>query len=1210
MLCVLIPLYHSECPLFCFEEYGILLPFRVIKSTEFFHLIARCTSMMKYFVLAAALAACSCSAIAQTIRINEVVASNSVLLDEDGETSDWIELHNTSAVGVNLYKYRIADHGNYNKAWIFPDTTIPPGGFLVVRASGKNRYSSDSYTIEGVGSGINPWNTWDSFRFHYIPVSGDFDVSMRVHSLQKVGTYTKAGLLVLDSLTKYHRYAGVFATTRDVFTFSQRSMATEPPNKLKDAELSVNFPYAWVRLQRQGDTVYAYTSLMGDYWEFLEASFFSIPDGKGFVGVVVTGAQDEEPSRATLSHLTINGVPTSFAELIPKEMITKVAGTSYEGRELHTNFELKGSGETISLWDADGVLVDRLSYRELPTDVSFGREWDDDNEREYFAQPTPNANNKGEGKPRIAEKVRWSVESGQYDTPIHIVLEAANVSDRIFYTLDGSEPNVASPEFVGVPLLLTSTATVRARAIAENALPSAVETNTYLINEILHLPVVAMAADSMSLWGPDGIFRNIAYTNEVPVHIEFWEENGVQVLDQDAGMKLHGRVTRSLPQKPMRLYARSKYGVKTFNHSLFATKPIQSYKRLLLRSSGQDWNATYIRDALFTSAIAELNVDIQAYRPCVVFLNGSYWGIQNLRERVDEDFIADNRGADPDNLDFLEEKILPKRGSSLDYHALVDTLAATDMTTDEAREFFENRIDVENFIDYMSAEIYVSAGDWPQYNQRYWRERTTGSKWRWIMTDVDMGMGWNEDSAAHSKNVLAIATSPVQDAFINPPYSTFMLRTLLKNTQLRYRFINRTADILNTALQRERLLGLIDSLSYGIAAEVPRHVQRWDSSLHNWEQELNKMRFFVENRHTDMYKHFLTHFQLDDAVEVVLNSNIPHGGTIRFSTVTPTSLPWQGIYFTNVPITATAIPAPGYRFVRWSLDDVPDTSTIVLTLAGPLQLTAIFAKGEEVGDDGIVINEIMYKPSDDKDCEDWIELYNRGDGVVNMSGWVLSDDKDEHHFVFPDGTVLQAGGYLIVCRDTTAFRRVYPSIGVVLGNVDFGYGSPDQVRLHNAVKVLIDSVAYDSKKPWPTGAMGTGASIELLNPALDNNKGENWYASSGERGGSPGQKNGTDTGLGGVAAPITVAFACVPNPVQFGGTVHYTVAQSAMVRISLIDYLGRVVTDIVSQKTVAEGEHAVQFSTTIIPSGTYLLRLDVSGSTGHNVTTLPILIVR
>lgn len=1167
--------------------------------------------MMKYYMFAAALAlyfCCFCAIAAQTIRINEVVASNSVFLDEDGEASDWIELHNAGAVGVNLHNYRIADNANYANAWVFPDTVIPPGGFLVVRASGKNRHSAGYYTMEGAGSGINPWNTWDSFHYRYMPVQGDFDISMCVRSLQKVGTYTKVGLLLLDSLVQYHRYAGVFATTRDAFTFSQRSVATKPPNTIKDAALPVDFPHVWVRLQRRGDTVDTYTSLLGDYWEFLESSFFPLADNNGYVGIAITGAREAELSRATLSHLRLNGVEQPFSALLPQDMETTIAGKGYEGRELHADFELKNSGETLSLWDAEGNIIDSFTYREMLPDIACAR-MTNSAEVAYVVQATPGARNQGEGKARIASAVQWNVEAGYYGVPVQIVLQTANGKDRIFYTVDGSEPTAASLEFTGTPLVVSTTTTVRARAIADDALPGIVETNTYFVNEILSLPVVAMAADSTSLWGPDGIFRHISFTDEVSVHIELWEEEGQPVLDQGAGMKLHGRVTRGLPQKPMRLYARGKYNEKMFNYPMFPTKSIKAYKRFLLRSSGQDWNSTYMRDALFTSAISELHVDVQAYRPCVVFLNGKYWGIQNLRERVDKYFIADNRGVNPDNLDILEEEALPKQGSSRTYHALVDTLTTMDMETDDAYQFFTSHIDVENFIDYMSAEIYVSAGDWPQYNQRFWRERIPEGKWRWIMTDVDMGMGLNEDSGAYKKNMLAIATSPVQDAIINPPYSTFMLRTLLKNEHLRYRFINRTADILNTALRKERMLGLIDSLARGIAVEVPRHVARWDSSLHNWEQELGKLRFFVENRNMEMHEHFRTHFHLDKTVDVLLSTNIANAGTIRFSTVTPTALPWQGVYFTNVPITATAIPAPGYRFVRWSLDNVPSSPSITITLTEPLQLTAIFAKGSDTGDDGIVINEILYKPSDDRDCGDWIELYNNGNSAVDIGGWILADDDKDHTFVFPTGTVVQADGYIVVCRDTTAFRKVYPTVQTILGNFDFGYGSPDQVRLYNAAHVLIDSVAYTSAAPWPVGASGTGASIELLNPALDNNKGENWRTSSSKKGGTPGARNGVDTGVGHTTEISSFNFACVPNPVQMGATISYTLAQPARVQIRVQDYVGRVVAEVKPQTSVGEGEHAVQFSTHTLPAGMYLLRLEVTTSTSHAVTTLPVVIV-
>lgn len=1164
--------------------------------------------IMKYSLLAAALWLYSGCIFAQDIVINEVLPSNSLYVDEDNEASDWIELYNASTHAVHLHEYRISDRRNRATAWEIPDTILAPGGFLLLRASGNDRTSSKYYAIEAEGSGINPWNTWDSFRYLYLPVDGDMDMAVHIRSLQKQANYTKAGLVLLDSLNKKNRYAGIFATTRGVFTYGKRSTADVPPDQLTDA-FSPEYPDSWVRLKRQGDSVYAYISQLGDSWEPVDSSLFSIDGGKGYIGIAVTSGQPNVLTRAVISELLVDGSPISPAVLQTKDFYTKVTGATYQLREYHTNFELNREGETLYLWDHEGKLIDSLSYGTIYTGVSCGRSTTDEGSAVYFDTPSPEVANTG-GKPRIAAAPHWSSEGGLYEHAVSLTFDRQHPNDRIFYSLDGSEPDSTSLEYTNNPIVLSSTATVRVRVCADDAISGPILTSTYIINEVRHLPVMAVTSDPTYLWGDEGIFDNISYNYEVPVHVEFWEQNGAQALDQDAGMKLHGRITRSLPQKPMRFYARGEYGAKLFDYPLFATRPMEAYNHFLLRSSGQDWYSTYLRDALFASLVSELQCAVQAYRPCMVFLNGSYWGIQNMRERVDNDFIAGHYNVSPDNIDLLEENAIPKQGSSKAYHQLVDTLAAMDMSEAKAYLFANSCIDMENFTDYMIAQIYVSAGDWPQYNQRYWRERTEQGRWRWILTDVDMGMGMYDDTLACRKDVLAIATSPVQDADVNPPYSTFMLRTLLANPKFRTDFINRAADILNTTLHQERVVHFIDSLADGIAADVPRHVQRWNESMQNWEGELEELRYFARNRPGFVFEHFIKKFQLGDTVQVTLNSNIPDAGIIRFSTLTHSSLPWSGTYFTNVPVTVTAIPASGYRFVRWSVDNLPDSATVTVELNTSIQLTAIFAENSGVGEDGVVINEIMYKPSDEQDSKDWIELYNSGNTPVDLSEWTLKDDDDEHTFIIPSGTVLPANGYIVLSNDVEAFRTIHPTEPVtVVGNISYGFGNPaDQVRLYDAVGVLIDSVSYDAKAPWPTGASGTGRSIELLLASLDNTQGQNWRTSTSASG-SPGRSNTIATGIVNPSSAM-LSLACYPNPLARQATVQYLLEQPGSVRISLWDYLGREVLVVHSDEQTEIGEHQVVITTDNLMPGAYLLRLESTSGVVRNFKTLPVVIVR
>ncbi|MCZ6634539.1 MAG: lamin tail domain-containing protein [bacterium] len=155
----------------------------------------------------------------------------------------------------------------------------------------------------------------------------------------------------------------------------------------------------------------------------------------------------------------------------------------------------------------------------------------------------------------------------------------------------------------------------------------------------------------------------------------------------------------------------------------------------------------------------------------------------------------------------------------------------------------------------------------------------------------------------------------------------------------------------------------------------------------------------------------------------------------------------------------------------------------------------------------VVINEINYNSSDAFNPEDWVEFYNFGAERVDLSGWIFKDEDAAPYFTFPEGTTLEPGAYLIVCRDTALFRTRFPDVIHPLGNLGFGFsGGGDLLRLYDAQMGMIDSLFYDDKLPWPPEANGRGATLALLDPGRNNTLVTNWKASD-QIGGTPGQAN-------------------------------------------------------------------------------------------------------
>jgi hypothetical protein len=239
---------------------------------------------------------------------------------------------------------------------------------------------------------------------------------------------------------------------------------------------------------------------------------------------------------------------------------------------------------------------------------------------------------------------------------------------------------------------------------------------------------------------------------ERPIHTAFYGTDGEQWFSQNAGVRIHGGATRALAQKTLRLYARGDYGDGSFSHPIFEDEPHKSYKRLLLRNSGNDWNLTLFRDALSQGVSRHMLCDTMAYRPAVMFLNGEYWGIHNIRERYDKYYLENTYDVDPDNLDLRDGSTMEKGTVRITTRCQASS-TNNDMANASNFAYVETQMDTDQFMDYFIAEIFARNTDWPGNNIACWRLRVPYSpdlpyghdgRWRWLMFDVEHGFGYRD----------------------------------------------------------------------------------------------------------------------------------------------------------------------------------------------------------------------------------------------------------------------------------------------------------------------------------------------------------------------------------------------------------------------------------------------------------------------------------
>ena len=548
---------------------------------------------------------------------------------------------------------------------------------------------------------------------------------------------------------------------------------------------------------------------------------------------------------------------------------------------------------------------------------------------------------------------------------------------------------------------------IRARAVKEGSIPSPVVTQTYFVTNEgrgrYSLPVLSISVQEDHLFDyengiyvPGRIFDDVnpdnsrrdAETNywqrgeewERFASMELFEpESATADYNVNMGIRIHGGWSRAHPMKSLRLYARNHYGENRFNYQFFPDESYMSYNRLLLRNSGNDWPEALLRDPLLQGIVKHMNIDTQAYRPFILFLNGEYWGIHNMRERYDKHYLARKHGVDPENIDLLSGNNIVKEGSNRHYSETLNYIRQNGLVARNHYNYIQTRIDIENYIDYKIAHIFVANTDWLENNIDYWRKRTNqyeplappmqDGRWRWLVYDMDSGFHLLSGCKTNidfctppNHNTLAFAAREDGPSFPNPPRATELFRALLENEQFRLDFMNRYLDQLNTAFLPDRLVTEVKRVAGDIEPEMSEHLDRWFSSLsgnrfNRWKNIINNRLLPFANQRPDYARaHLKEFFGIEDEHTLTVDLSNRIAGYIQINTVqirpeTPGvssyPYPWSGAYFEDVPIKLTAIPRPGYRFSHWKVDDEQlETIDMTLNLKADTQIEAIFEKTE------------------------------------------------------------------------------------------------------------------------------------------------------------------------------------------------------------------------------------------------------------------------
>ena len=705
--------------------------------------------------------------------------------------------------------------------------------------------------------------------------------------------------------------------------------------------------------------------------------------------------------------------------------------------------------------------------------------------------------------------LEWSMDGGYFDEPLELSLNTQEA--KIYYTTNGDipNPNIEEHRYEG-PILIEESTVIRAVAISPRG-NSNIISHTYFIAEPqTRLMTVSLAIPPKVLFDPEkGLFvkgpnavdtvwqkpgANFWSKSEFYINTELFEGDGRCVFRSGTGFRLFGGMSRLFPQKSMALVARKRYGESRFRYKVFGKKGLNKYKFLVLRNGGSDFGKAHFRDLLMTRLVDDWDMEKQDGRPAHVYINGKYWGIYNIREKINRYFIEGHQPVDKDSLDLMEHKQSLKRGSRRHYQRLLNYLERYDLSDPVHLAWVRSQMEVENFLDYQVAQIYFDNQD-AGGNIRYWRPQTPDGRWRWILYDTDWGFGLHE-SDAYKHNSLQFHTDSIGPAWPNPPWSTFLLRKLLENKGVEQDFINRMCDHLNTSFSSYAVLSEIDGLYNTYKLEMDRHIERWFLSREEWEEQVDVLRTFANRRPDILRLHLMDMFDVGAVRQVRIE--VSEGGRVELNDhleLTDKEA-FSGMYFEKVPIHLVAVPDLGFRFSHWEGIDVLDGERMLsLELQeNYYKIKAVFVPHENPWQGKVVINEIS---ANNDGTGDWVELYNYSDQEVSLADWMLTDGKNTYAL---KGSTLPAREYIILAEKQRRFKKYYPNVLRVEGDLGFGLNKRgEELTLYTGDGSLVDRTNYQLPP------IDTVFTLNLLLPYLDNEDQDNWEVLTGM--GSPNQAN-------------------------------------------------------------------------------------------------------
>jgi len=776
----------------------------------------------------------------------------------------------------------------------------------------------------------------------------------------------------------------------------------------------------------------------------------------------------------------------------------------------HASFKLSGSGEYLSIWDKDSSLIDEIQYGEQTSNISYGRYPNGGHNWQYFTDPSPEKNNDSNGGESILPKPVASHSGGIYQEPFSLKLTTEIPGCEIRYTLDCSEPGYLSPLFAD-SIEISETTIVRARLMKTGHLDGKILNISLLFEEhLIENPIVSLVSEHNNFYGVSGLISTNSRTIEIPAHFEYIER-GIATYSGGTGIQNHS--VKSTKPNSLRLYARSRYGTDWFEHAFFDDKAPASHKRLVLRNSGNDnvnrkVSNSHFRDPL-ASTIAKASNDhalISATRPVNVFVNGKYFGLFNLRERIDEYYI-ETHTTETENYDLLERSFGYGRnrnaivGSYKDWDALLKFVDTTgNLKFDADFQYVDSQVDIINFTDYWITEVFLGNYDWLSNNIKFWKSEH--GKWQWIYWDMDHSLGLvYHDFGNPDWNTLNWSLSFSDRAWSNG-FNNILIRNLLLNESYKEFFIKRFTHLLNTSFSYKSTRSIAEKMRTAYQGDIELHAAKWERNIEDWKDAYGIIDNYLSHRPVEQFKHIQDVFDLENQVEVSLKCIPPEGGSLSMDDYIITTDTYSGKYFPKMKYDLNPNPISGYKLHDIRINGKSTDSTSVY-LTGDTDITAVFIRENFTAP--VTISEVYFNNREAFDSGDWIEFCNYGLDTFDISGAQIIGSEEKIVYTFESGTMIAPEQYFVVSQNKNKFQAIYPEGIHCFGDLEFEINDSAKICLQSAEGSIYSQIRIKSNSDWPRLPL-QGYSIELGNLIHDPVVGENWFPSTNQFG-SPGIPN-------------------------------------------------------------------------------------------------------